>query len=94
MLTCQTVLANKILGLALLLGASVMVWLRCADRPLLQALVAALILLCPFLVLRTSAASRRPFSSFSSRSRPLVLYTALRRRAVRDVALAAVVGAA
>lgn len=131
LVTGHTVLANKILGLALLLPAATFVWLRYRDRPLLQPLVAALILLPPCVVLWTFGGLETPLLLFLVTSAtllaaspqapgpgrlclvfflaglafltrfdsvlftaPLVLFTALRARAVRDVALAAAVGAA
>lgn len=131
LLTGHTVLANKILGLALLLPAAAFVWLRYRSQPLLQPLVAALILLPPCVVLWTFGGLETPLLLFlvtsatllaarpqaPGRGRlclvfllagltfltrfdsvlfmaPLVLFTALRARAVRDVALAAAVGTA
>jgi len=130
LLTGHTVLANKILGFVLVVAATGSVWLRFSDRPILQPLVAALILLPPCVTLWTFGGLETPllfaivtFATLTaatpqtpSRSRlyavsllaalafltrfdsvlfmaPLVLYTALRAGNVRDVALAAVVGA-
>lgn len=63
-LTGHTVLANKIVGGSLLLAAATLVWLRYRDRPLLQPLVATLILGPPSVVLWTFGGLETPILLF------------------------------
>jgi arabinofuranosyltransferase len=63
-LTGQTVLFNKFLGIALLLAAARMVWTRYQDQPLLQPLVAALTLFPSCIVLWTVGGLETPILLF------------------------------
>jgi arabinofuranosyltransferase len=130
-LTGHTVLANKLLGLVLLLATAAAVWVHYRDRPVLQPLVLTLILAPPCVVLWTFGGLETPILLFlvtsaallamspqaPSRVRlcgvfvlaglafltrfdsilfvaPLLLHMAIRARAVRDVGLAMLAGAA
>jgi len=64
LVTGHTVLANKILGFVLLLAAAAFVWLRYRDQPLLQPLVATLILVPPCVVLWTFGGLETPILLF------------------------------
>jgi hypothetical protein len=63
-LTGHSVLANKVLGLVLLLAAATAVWMRYLGKPFLQALVAALILLPPCVALWTFGGLETPLLLF------------------------------
>lgn len=64
LLTGHTILANKILGLALLLTAAAFVWFRYRGRPLVQLLVMTLILVPPSVVLWTLGGLETPVLLF------------------------------